>query len=78
MCESSLRFLAQVVPSSQLNIPKKYHWQVTLMGYAIGARQGGHASRVGLLTERKSHASSSSLVRVVRCLRQGIVHPPLH
>jgi len=28
---------AKVVPSSQLNIPKKYHWQVTLMGYAIGA-----------------------------------------
>jgi len=28
---------AKVVPSSQLNIPKKYHFHVTLMGYAIGA-----------------------------------------
>jgi len=28
---------AKVVPSSQLGIPKKYHWIVTLYGYAIGA-----------------------------------------
>merc|ERR1712216_61618 len=27
----------KVVPSSQLNIPKKFHFQVQLMGYAIGA-----------------------------------------
>jgi len=27
---------AKVVPSSQLGIPKKYHWSVTLIGQAIG------------------------------------------
>jgi hypothetical protein len=27
---------AKVVPSSQLGIPKKYHWHVIMMGYAIG------------------------------------------
>ena len=24
------------MPSSQLGIPKKYHWHVIMMGYAIG------------------------------------------
>jgi hypothetical protein len=28
---------AKVVPSSQLNIPKMYHWHVTIYGYLIGA-----------------------------------------
>jgi hypothetical protein len=27
---------AKVVPSSQLNIPKMYHWHVTIYGYLIG------------------------------------------
>merc|ERR1712046_211808 len=57
---------AKVVPSSQLNIPKKYHWQVTLMATRSGpssasATSASRCTRTLLARRRASTARSRRL-----------------